>query len=338
MALMDDIRRWMGLQPQRSHPTLPFDTWVSYFGLDGLSYPTIRQTLQGTVEEIGPDFSGLSSGAFKRNGIIFTCMATRQLLFSEARFQYQQLRNGTPGDLFGTSDLALLENPWPNASTGDLLSRAIQDVDLAGNFFAVRRRNRIRRLRPDWMTIILGSENDPEADSTDIDAEVIGYAYHPGGYWSDRDPVILMPENVAHWAPIPDPDAAYRGMSWITPVIREVMGDSAARYHKLKFFENGATVNLAVGLDLDDPDKFKRLVEQMDSEYKGLANAYKTLYYAAGTTMTPVGADMKQIDFKTVQGAGEVRIASAAGIHPVILGLGDSLTGASLNQGNFSAA
>jgi hypothetical protein len=54
--------------------------------------------------------------------------------------------------------------------------------------------------------------------------------------------------------------------------------------------------------------------------------------------VTPVGADLKQIDFKTVQGAGEVRMASASGIHPVILGLGDSLDGSSLNTGNFGAA
>ncbi|HEX7097760.1 MAG TPA: phage portal protein, partial [Acidimicrobiia bacterium] len=265
-------------------------------------------------------------------------MATRQLLMSEARFQFQELRDGQPGDLFGTRDLSILENPWPNGQTADLISRAVQDVDLAGNFFAVRRPNRIRRLRPDWMSIILGSENDPDADSWDIDAEVIGYAYHPGGYYSDRDPVVLMPEQVAHWAPIPDPIAAYRGMSWITPAIREIIGDSAARDHKVKFFENGATPNLVVSLDLDDPEKFKRLVETMDTEYKGLANAYKTLYLAAGATATPVGADMKQLDFKTVQGAGEVRIASDSGIHPVILGLGDSLTGSSLNQGNFGAA
>ncbi|HEX7098423.1 MAG TPA: phage portal protein, partial [Acidimicrobiia bacterium] len=245
---------------------------------------------------------------------------------------------GVPGDLFGNQDLAILENPWPNAQTGDLISRAVQDVDLAGNFFAVRRPNRIRRLRPDWVSIILGSDSDPEADATDIDAEVIGYAYHPGGYYSDRDPVILMPEQVAHWAPIPDPLAGYRGMSWLTPILREIIGDSAARDHKVKFFENGATPNMVVSMDLDDPDKFKRLVEQMDAEYKGVANAYKTLYLAAGATATPVGANFQQLDFKTVQGAGEVRIAAAAGIHPVIVGLAESLAGSSLNSGNFQAA
>ena len=39
-----------------------------------------------------------------------------------------------------------------------------------------------------------------------------------------------------------------------------------------------------------------------------------------------------------MQAAGENRIASASGLHPVILGLSDSLQGASLNQGNFTSA
>jgi hypothetical protein len=339
MAMIENLRRWVGLPERTVFRPFNIDMLAGLLSsYDALGYPTIRQTLHGEVEEISPNFSGLAMGGFKRNGIIFTCMATRQLLFSEARFQFQQLRGGRPGDLFGNQDLALLENPWPNATTGDLLSRAIQDVDLAGNFFAVRRPGRIRRLRPDWMSIILGSENDVDTVSTDIDAEVIGYAYHPGGYDSGDDPVVLMPREVAHWAPIPDPEAGYRGISWIEAVRREITGDSAARDHKLKFFENGATPNMVVSLNLDDPDKFKRLVETMDTEYKGLQNAYKTLYLAAGATATPVGSDFQQLDLKGITGAGEVRIINASGMHATIIGSSEGLQGSSLNSGNFTAA
>ncbi len=339
MAITDTLRRWMGLPERTVFRPMNFDMLAGLLAsYDALGYPTIRQTLNGEVEEIGPNFGGLALGGFKRNGIIFTCMATRQLLLSEARFQFQELRNGVPGDLFGNRDLALLENPWPNATTSDLISRAVQDVDLAGNFFAVKRRDRIRRLRPDWVAIILGSENEVDTISTDIDAEVVGYAYYPGGYDSGVDPVMLLPANVAHWAPIPDPEAGYRGISWIEAVRREITGDSAARDHKLKFFENGATPNMVVSLDLDDPEKFKRLVEEMDTEYKGLANAYKTLYLAAGATATPVGTNFQELDLKGITGAGEVRIINASGMHAVIIGASEGLQGSSLNSGNFTAA
>jgi hypothetical protein len=44
------------------------------------------------------------------------------------------------------------------------------------------------------------------------------------------------------------------------------------------------------------------------------------------------------MDFKSIQGAGETRIAAAAGTHPVIVGLSEGMQGASLNEGNFKAA
>jgi hypothetical protein len=321
----------------RSITPLPFDEWGSAFTLDNW-WP--RTTMATTREEIEDGFSGLVEGAWRRNGIIFACMLARQMLFSEARFQYQQLRGGRPGDLFGNQDLTILEKPWPGATTGDLLARAIQDADLAGNHFATRRRGTIRRMRPDWVTIVMGSldEADPDMDSWDLDAELLGYIFHPGGRYSDREPIYLLREQVAHFAPIPDPLASYRGMSWLTPIIREIIADSAARDHKVKFFENGATPNLFVSLDIADPDKFKRWVEGFDAEHRGVANAYKTLFLGAGSTATVVGNSLQQVDFKTVQSAGEVRIAAASGMHPVIVGLSEGMQGSSLNSGNFTAA
>src|SRR5205823_12554188 len=58
---------------------------------------------------------------------------------------------------------------------------------------------------------------------------------------SNRNEVrTLLPDEVAHWAPIPDPENAGIGMSWLTPVIRELQADWAATEHKLRFFVNGA--------------------------------------------------------------------------------------------------
>jgi hypothetical protein len=85
-----------------------------------------------------------------------------------------------------------------------------QDVDLGGNFYVTRRGGGLKRLRPDWVTIISGSRTDSE-----IDTELIGYLYHPGGPYAGQNPVKLLPEQVAHFAPIPDPlspgGAACRG-------------------------------------------------------------------------------------------------------------------------------
>lgn len=302
---------------------------------------TVTQTIDNKIEEIDGNFASLLASAYKQNGVIFACMLARQFLFSEARFQFRQLRGGTPGDLFGTDALSILEKPWKNATTGDLLGRIIQYADLAGNSFITKRFGRLKVMRPDWVTIMLGSEGDSDIGADDLDAEVMGYLYHPGGRYSGRPAVPLLPEAVAHFAPIPDPSTFYRGMSWISPIVREVMGDSAATEHKLNFFRNGATANMVVSLPETaklTPQTFREWVEAFDQDHKGVANAYKTIYLAGGAAAEVVGANMQQLEFKVTQGAGETRIAMASGVHPVILAASEGMQGSSLNAGNFNAA
>ena len=315
---------------KRADPQMTIDQYLSFF-YSGLQYGLIPQTLTGNNETIGYGFEAYVQGAYKGNGVVFACMLARMLLFSEVRFQWRRFnKDRVPSDLWGSPELGILEHPWQNATTGDLLARAIQDVDLAGNFFAVRRGNQIKRLRPDWMTIVAGSQGSPDIGLGDLGTDVLGYLYHPGGYSSREDPIPLNVGEVAHFAPIPDPTANYRGMSWLTPVIREIMGDSAAREHKLKFFENGATVNMVVTLDPSiQQDAFDRWVKVFQLQHEGVQNAYRTLYLGGGATVgTPVGSTFEQMQFKVTQGAGETRIAAAARVPPIIAGFSEGLAAA----------
>lgn len=321
----------------RSEPApLAFDDWLEMFNFNGLSYPFIPQsTFPNTKEELGGDFAGLVEGAYRANGVVFACILCRMLLFSEARFQFRRLSQGRPGDLFGTADLAPLESPWPNATTGDLLSRMIVDVDLAGNFFGARYQGGVKRLRPDWVTIVKGSMDEGASALEELD--LLGYLYHPGGRGAGADPVPFLPDDMAHFAPIPDPTADYRGMSWLTPVMREIMGDSAATTHKLRFFEQGATPNMIVSLDpAVDEETFTQWIQQFRDQHEGAANAYKTIFLGGGASVEVVGANLKEIDFKSTQGAGETRIAAAAGVPPVIVGLSEGL--AASTYSNYSQA
>jgi phage portal protein BeeE len=289
-------------------------------------------------EWVESDFQGLVEGVYKRNGAVAALMFVRQLVFSEARFQFRRLRSGRPGELFGTQDLAILEQPWPNATTGDLLTRMICDADLGGNAYFTVVDGRIRRLRPDWVTIVSGSRSEPDLYGAALDAELLGYIYSPRAPGTDEG-TILMPDQVAHFAPIPDPLANWRGMSWLTPVLREVSADTAATLHKLKFFEHGATVQTVVSLDASvKPDDFDRFVAMMDEQHKGVDNAYKTVYVGGGADVTLAGANLQQLDFKATQGAGESRLAAAAGVPSVIVGFSEGLQGSSLNAGNYSSS
>lgn len=295
-------------------------------------------------EVLGSDFVGMVQGAYKANSIVFACEMTRMALFSEARFQWRRRFQGPGGgDLFGTPELGILETPWPKGTTSDLLTRMLLDADLAGTAFVARRADRpdrLMRMRPDWCVMVLGSQDEPDYSNVAMDAEFMGVIYYPGGRMSDQGtPIPLLADEVTYFAPIPDPIAAYRGMSWLTPLIREIEADSSATQHKLMFFRNGATPQLVVSMGTNvTPAALKEFMAKMESAHTGTQNAYKTLYLGGGADVTVAGRDLQQLDFKVTQGAGETRIAAASGVHPVVAALSEGLAGSSLNDGNFRAA
>jgi hypothetical protein len=326
-----------GLSRRDNWPTLTPTEYLDM--MNQFTFNGVQYTLPGDKEEDIDSgmFREVVRSAYKQNGIVFACMLVRMMVFSEARLQWRERNGGRPGALFGDRNLAMFEKPWRGATTADLMKRMIQYADLGGNAYIVRRPWQdgtpgCRVLRPDWTSLIIGSMEDADILAWDVDAEVIGYKYQPGGAGSRRPAQYFLADEVAHFAPIPDPEAQFRGMSWITPVVREIMADKAASNHKLKFFENGATPNLVVKLNVDDLTKFQAWVKGFREQYEGQMNAYKTMFLGAGADPTVVGSNLRQLDFKVVQGAGETRIAAAAGTPPVIVGLSEGLDAATYSN------
>lgn len=320
--------------------TPSFQAFVdSFLTFQGQIYqPGYTTTYAGEkVEPVTDNFLGYVSGAYKSNGIIFAVSMARARPFSEISFKFRRRRqSGGGNDLFGLPELDILDTPWPGGTTQDLLMRAEQDITCGGTAFWVRESgrdgDRLRRLRPDWCEFILTAPPDQA-----IQSDVVGIKYTAGGPWGGG-PSELYPTRgrfaeAAFWAPIPDPDALYRGMSWLTPVIQEMQADKAASSHKLKFFENAATPNLSVSLkESVGPDKFVDFVRKMNEASVGVENAYKTLYTGGGADVRVIGADMQQLDFRATQGAGETRIAAAGGVPPIVVGLSEGLAAATYSN------
>jgi phage portal protein BeeE len=273
-------------------------------------------------------------------------MALRQHVFSATRFQWQQLNGGRPSRMFGTPALDLLETPWQGGTTQDLLNRMIQDADLAGNCYQYVDTSFARlggdggrelvRLRPDWVEIV----REPRVlRGGQVGYRKLGYLYTEGGPLSGADPVVFGPEELSHFAPIPDPLANWRGMSWLTPVIRDVQADGLMTTHKRRFFENGATPNMIVKYPPEvAKEKILAMKQIVDSDHTGAEQAYKTMHIGGGADVTVVGKDFQQMTFREVQGLGETRIAAAAGTPPVVVGLSEGMQGSSLNAGNYGQA
>jgi hypothetical protein len=323
--------------------TLSMQEFVDYFKFGGTNYPFLmNMTLASPVEVPDGTYNSYGMLAYRGNGVVFACMALRMMVFSEARFNFRQLRSGRPGKLFGTPALRLLETPWPNGGTGDLLRRAINDVDLGGNFFCRRRGNTLFRMRPDWVTIQLASVRMPDDPAMASDAEVMGYWYWPGGV-GIGDPEWFDVVEVAHWAPYPHPFYSWRGMSWLDPFMTELSADSAAMNHKLKFFENGAVPGILIGLDpsitIEAFEQWKEKAQADLDTITGLNNAYRTLILGGGAKATIVGSTMEQMNFESVQMHGERRICAGAGAgFNLILGLGGPPTYANYAEAKTAAA
>ncbi|HON76518.1 MAG TPA: hypothetical protein PLQ23_15365, partial [Dermatophilaceae bacterium] len=80
------------------------------------------------------------------------------------------------------------------------------------------------------------------------------------------------------------------------------------------------------------------IVDLFAERHEGAANAWKALHLFGGADPVTIGSNFRDLDFKSVQGAGETRIASRARVPASVLGISEGLAGSALNAGNFSQA
>lgn len=284
-------------------------------------------------------FSNTSAGGsqYSSNPIVFSVAAIRMLLFSEARFQFQQLRNGKPGDLFGTPDLAVLEEPWAGHTTRDLLTRAELDVTGAGNSYWVKNGGFLFRLDPAKVGIVTEKVYEDQLGGLEIGEQLAYYLYKPT---PDQETwTLYTPDEVCHYMPYPSPSNQFIGQSWLSPCLPDVSLDETITTHKVSTLENGASLSYVATAQPDiSPENFKKFVDWFKREQEGPQNHSKTLFLGGGFDIKTVGQTFENLALQATQGASEVRIAAAAGVPPAIVGFSEGLKGSSLNAGNYGEA
>lgn len=308
------------------------------FGLPAGMSQTMAQTRLKTITNSLPGYMG----ALRSCPPAFAAQMVRALVLSQVRFTFRNppWDQASPRKTFGTGALTLLERPWPNGTTGDLVGLMEWHAGLAGNAFVLRRPDRLKVLRPDFVGAIYGSELEPDHPDHALDGELVGYVYQNGGIGSTQTkPTVLDPQDVAHWSPIPDPENPGMGMSWITAGLRDIQADLAASEFKTKFLTNGATPNLVIsGIPAVKREDFIEIVDMLEERHTGLANAYRTLYLTAGADAKVIGSNLQELDMKSTQGGGETRVSMLSRVPAPVLGIAAGLEGSSLNSGNFGQA
>jgi len=300
----------------------------NYPGMSGAA--TLLTTTYGAqaTEKILPTFVGATTGAYKDNTVVFSVILARLMLFSEATFKFQNL---TSKKLYGNDSLRILEYPWPNGTTGELLARMEQDASLAGNAYIWNAGTQLVRLRPDWVTIVSREDTDRLGRPYRV---IEGYFWDPsiGGDYQ-TPPQLFTVDEVAHWAPIPDPLANFRGMSWLTPVLREIESDQGLTAYKIQYMNNAATPNMMLKYSQKiGQDTIDRIRDQMSARHSGVNNAFKTVILDEGADLSVVGNTLEAMNFTTVQAAGENRIAAAGGVPGIVVGLKEGLMAATYSN------
>lgn len=323
---IDDARR----SPARADPTITITDWAKMF------QPGAQVTYGGQryqAFQVNNAGSGTASGYYDINSVVFACEMNRVMVFSEARFQYQQLRSGRPGDLFGNESLSRLEEPWPGATTRDLLARAELDVATAGNSYWVSDGPYFLRLDPARVLVLTESANERIYQGYRVGERLLGYAYT-----NDRDEVtIYEPQEIAHYKPIPDRNNPWVGMSWMSPCLPDIRADEQLTQHKVSQLSNGASMPYVVTFDTAvTQEQFDSFVAKYREQHEGAENAGKTLFLGGGADIKTTGQTFENLSLKATQGANETRIAASAGVPPVIVGLSEGLQAATYS--NYSQA
>ncbi len=312
---------------------------VEAFTAGGMTYFGQPQFSMRPQKVDVPDstFDALVGYVHDSHGVIAAAVAARAMLLSQLRFQWRSLVSADNGRLFGSSELGVLEHPNMEQTRAELLSLAEYHVSYAGSAFFHRDGNDIRLLHPSWVSIVLGSNLEPDAGEFARDARVVGYVYKPGGPGSNIDPTFFPATEVAHWRPEPDPKAFWRGKSWVSSILTEWTVDKAAWTHTQAFFENAATPQMVYTLDPNvTKAQMAEFADVINDQHAGASQAYKSLVIGGGADAKVVGSDLSRIDLKTLQGLTETRIAVRARIPAAILGISEGLQGSALNGSSYN--
>ncbi len=272
----------------------------------------------------------MDGSAYRSNSAVFACCAVRQAVLSEAMFRFQERQDGRFGRLYGSPMLDMLESPWPGASTGDLIAALDLDATMAGNSYWVANPAGagLVRLDPGHVEIVMTLVKGPTGHP--ISHQVEAYKVQmPGSSESE----LYAPEQVAHYKPIPDPDAPWVGMSWLRPLVHEVRSDHLLTQHKVKSLENRAVFPVSVTYpETASAEVVKKFRELFETGHAGPENSGRTLHIGGGADVTVIGQSFKDLELRAVQGAGETRIAAAAGIPPIIVGFSEGLDSATYSN------
>jgi len=184
-----------------------------YEGMASGAAVLVSMSTDANREAALKDVLSAAQQAYSTDGPVFACVLIRMMLMAEATFKF---RSKVDKHLYGNPSLAILEAPWPNGTSGDLISRMVQDVDLAGNSYWWKAEDDLLwRLPPSEVVIVTRQETDSMGRRY---RRVVGYEWDPAppppGTMQAVPAQHFDVGEIVHWSPVPDPGSATPGSRW----------------------------------------------------------------------------------------------------------------------------
>lgn len=297
-------------------------SWLAYQQqiVDAARFNGQTYLLTGEGQSYGPKeqmTGGGTAALLASNGVAYGIFRRRLELFAQGRFRFRNLGNPRPtlSDSFTSAALAPLDNPrW-------LLEQCELGVARAGAaFFVFGDDGELRSLDARHCTIVGGSQLHPDQVQGAWDAKPIGLIFEVPG--TGVEPETWLWDEVFSYIPETDPEARWRGVSWLRPAMEDIVADNSARRYLTRFFTNHATPNTAV---VFPPEVMKETVEAFRDvflqKHEGVERSFRTAFLGGGADLKVIGSSLKDLDSEPVRQQVHKDIAAAAGVPIVAAGI-----------------
>lgn len=281
------------------------------------------------------------AGKIYDNSVVLTCIQWKANAISECELIIQQR---TPKGWKQTDSVAArsairaIVRPNDYYTGGALMKGAVLSWDVRGQWFALKRRDKIGR-----MMGLYWIPHPQMVPSSDVDNEdgtklITNYYYTPKGF----GPMSMDPKEVIHVRNGIDPEDPRCGLSPLAAALRDVCTENEAANWLASVLRNGGAPSVwlspKAGKDLPPPtpDQWQRLkayVNEFVQDKRGEAAAFPIPVDLVRPSFSPA-----ELELGVIREIPTSRICAAEGIDPMVLGLpSQSKTYSNLEEARDSA-
>jgi HK97 family phage portal protein len=288
-------------------------------GAIGRSSALTRLILGGTQFDYAE-----GAGKVYDNSVVLTCIQWKANAISECDLIVQQR---TPkgwkrvDTVASRAAVSVINRPNEYYNGGSLLKGAVLSWDVRGQWFALKRRDRLNRMMglywiPHYQ--IVPSSDVNNAEGTKL---ITNYYYTPKGY----GPMSYDPSEVIHVRNGIDPEDPRCGLSPLAAALRDVCTENEAANWLASILRNGGAPSVWItpktGKDLPapTPDQWGRLkdyVNEFIQDKRGEAATMPIPVEMIRPSFSPA-----ELDLGAIREIPTSRICAAEGIDPMVVGL-----------------